>query len=95
MGGAPLKMRPEVMDLAARLDWIFRDAVRTAVYDLAVDLAVQRGWCSAEVDGEPVPTTEDLVRALREPLSMAAVLEHLARSLGIEPPEVVLQALAE
>lgn len=72
------------------------NAVADAMVELAVDLAFDLDYVSylPDVD-DSAPSTNDIARALREPVSMGSVLHDLCRLLGIEPPRVVALALDE
>lgn len=70
------------------------NAVADAMMTLAVDLAFDLDYVSyiPDVD-DSAPSTADIARALREPVSMAAVLIDLCRLLGVDTPAVVRMAL--
>lgn len=72
------------------------NAVADAMVTLAVDLAFDLDYVSylPDVDDE-APSARDIAHALREPVSMGAVLNDLCRLLGMEPPQVVALALHE
>ncbi|CCF85560.1 hypothetical protein [Nitrolancea hollandica] len=71
-----------------------RNAVAEAMTTLAVDLAFELDYVSYHPDlDDSAPSVEDIAHALREPVSMAAVMADLCRLLGMEPPRVVKLAL--
>ncbi len=74
-----------------------RNAVAEAMEDLAVNLAVELGYESLyhAPAADYCPSDEDIAHALREPVSMGAVLLDLCRLLGIDPPRVVTLAMDE
>jgi hypothetical protein len=63
-------------------------AIRGAAEDLDTLLAIELLPPDAEVEDV------DLVVALRQPVSTAVVVHDLCRLLGVEPPELVTEALS-
>lgn len=74
-----------------------RNAIAQAIEDLAVNLVIELGYDSiyAPAADSDCPSDEDIAHALREPVSMGAVLLDLCRLLGINPPPVVTLAMNE
>ncbi len=69
----------------------FETTFQEAMYNPAVDLGYESEY--VPVADTVVPSDADVMHALRESVSMAAVLNDLCNVLGIEPTEVVMQAL--
>ncbi len=65
------------------------------MFNLACGFASDLGYESeyAPLLNDTVPTDADMMHALCEPVSMAAVLADLCKELEIDPPDVVRQAL--
>lgn len=69
---------------------LVRGLIADAMLEINIEVAHAFGYCSDRIDEHAVPSEADLVRALREPLRLGAVLARLAELLEIEPlPEVV------
>lgn len=64
-------------------------AITEAMEDLATTLAVELDYESVY---EP-QADDDIGRALREPVSMGAVLNDLCMMLGIDPPGMIRRVL--
>ena len=73
------------------------NALIGAMVDLGIVMAVELGYESVfePAVSDCVPSDADIAHALREPVSMAAVLMDLCRLLGIELPRIVALALYE
>ncbi len=74
------------------------ESIDLFVYECALAL----GNCSAMVPGDdgdphPWPSSEDLLRTLRQPApwSLATLIAELCRGVFVEPPPLVTQALEE
>ena len=71
--------------------------IEGATQDLAVEMACELELASGydPTEGARYPTDQDLVVALRQPITMAAVFSDLCKLLEVEPPVLVQQALEE
>ncbi|CCF84128.1 hypothetical protein [Nitrolancea hollandica] len=68
--------------------------ITDAMLDLAIAFAAETGHESIYIPAanDWAPDDHDIAHALREPVSMGAVLQDLCLLLGIEPPRLVALA---
>lgn len=66
--------------------------ITDAILVVSIEVAEQLGYRSGQADGVAIPTEEDIVLALRQPVRAALILARLADLLGVEPPPEVRRA---
>lgn len=90
MAGA---MHPEFQAIVEKAFWIHEGSVKDAMFALPMEIAEGLGWTSRVEDGLMMASNDEILQALRQPIMLAAVLDDLARLLGIEPPKIVRLAI--
>jgi hypothetical protein len=77
---------------AAARRWV-ADAIEGGAVRLACDLGYESSYDPGAEDW--CPTDDDIHRAVREPLSYAAVMADFCERLGVDLPDLVASALEE
>ena len=76
-----------------RTQWIYQDALASAVMEMTGELAHAFGWESMGDDDEDrYASMDDCVKALQQPMTAAEVLSRLHRALDLVPPWYVTVA---
>ncbi len=84
------------MERPGHLNQVAKALISEAMENVALSLAMDLGYesISSEVAEDWCPTDDDIRRAAREPVSLAAAMDDLAKWLGMETPKLVADALS-
>ena len=75
------------------LDWLYNSTAEEALTDAVYGRCEELGWQSGRIeDDERVPTDEEIMRVLTEPMPAAPLLMLFYRGLKVEPPELLKRA---